>query len=186
MGSDLQAASGNKARDQDDKGKIQPGGVVIGEGEEEKEHQGVAEGGGMDTDLEKDIAEKSGDQRQEGTRQKLDGYFGGVGQVLKRIPGPEIEDHGDDIGNDPFLLVAEKHGGKEQIQAPHQEYGEKGEKDVAGDDRNEAEYAGLVIELRKGHRMNEEEEGHHVAANKKGMEEVGEKIRCKPRCACHS
>src|SRR5580698_910143 len=107
----------------------------------------------MDADLEPDIAEEGADQRQERTSEELDGNFRGIGQVLKRIPGPEIEDHGDDIGNDPFFLVAEVHGCKEQFQPPHQEYGEKREKYIAGYDRNKAEYAGEMIELRKSERM---------------------------------
>ena len=79
MGSDFKAAGGNKTRNQDDNGEIEAGSVVIGEGEEEKEHQGAAEGGGMYTDLEKDIAEKCADQRQEGARQELNGNFRGIG-----------------------------------------------------------------------------------------------------------
>jgi hypothetical protein len=75
----------------------------------------------------------------------------------------------------------EVHGGNKKLQAPHYKYGEKGEKDVTGYDRNHPEYVRQVIELGKGNRMDEEQKGHHVATDKKGVKEIGKKTRGKSR-----
>jgi len=139
----------------------------------------------MDADLEPDIAEEGADQREEGAGEKLYGRFGDIRKVLIQDPGPPIKDHGDDIRNDAFPLVAEVHGGNKQFQPPHQEDGEKREKDVAGEDRNQPEYAGHVIEFGKGDRMDKDQESHHVAADKERMKEIRKKSRGISRYTSH-
>jgi hypothetical protein len=135
----------------------------------------------MDADLEPDIAEKGPDQREEGTRKKVNGRLRHIREILVQDPGPPIEDHRDDIGNDAFSLIAEVHRGHEKFQPPHHKHRKQGEKDVTGQDCNKPEYAGYVVEFSEGHRMDEDEEGHHIAAYKKGMEEIRKKTRGKSR-----
>ena len=99
----------------------------------------------MDADLKPDIAHESADQREKGTRQKVNGRLRHVGKVLIQDPGPPIKDHGDDIGYDALPLVAQIHRCHKKFQPPHQEHGEKREKDITGDDREQPEYAGNVV-----------------------------------------
>src|SRR5580658_1838538 len=91
--------------------------------EEEEEHEGAAHGHGVHTYFEVDVAEPACADSQEGAKEKMDrdDRDGGIiGHPHKNEPGPEVKDHGRDIGDEPFPLGPEHHGANEP-EPPHEE-----------------------------------------------------------------
>jgi hypothetical protein len=171
IGDDEACRTDQPCRKQDD-GEIETGSIVIGKGEQKKEHERAAHSDGMHADLEPDIAKPGAADRQEGPQQEMNGHLRNIWQVPEDIPGPKVKDHSDQVGNDPFLFRTEENGLNE-FQPPQQKDGKSGQKNITEYDIDEPEKFQLSIEIGKGNRMHEDQEGHHIAADKKRMKYIG-------------
>jgi len=171
IGDDEARGTDQSCREQDD-GEVEAGSIFVGKGEQEKEHECAAHSNSMHADLEPDIAKPGAADRQEGPQQEMDGRLGDIGQVLEDIPGPPVKDHCDQIGNDPFLLRAEENG-LNQFQPPQQKNGKSRQENITEYDIEEPEQLQLSVEIGKGDRMHEDQERHHIAADKERMKYIG-------------
>src|SRR4051794_39070064 len=99
----------------------------------------------MHTDLKIDITDPAAAEGQKGAQKKVDSYGGAVGKVLVYVPGPPVEDHRDDIGNDPLLLRAEMHGSY-KAQAPEQEDGKGGKERITKKNVQKTKDLDLMVE----------------------------------------
>lgn len=171
IGNDETRRTDQPCRKQDD-GEVEAGSIVVGKGKQEKEHERAAHSDSMHADLEPDIAKPGAADRQEGPQQEMNGHLRNICQVLKDIPGPPVKDHSDQVGNDPFLLRT-KENGLNEFQPPQQKDGKSRQKDITEYDIEEPEKLELSIEIGKGDRMHEDQEGHHIAADKERMKYIG-------------
>jgi len=171
IGDDEARCTNQPCREESD-GEVEAGSIVVGKGEQEKEHERAAHSDSMHADLEPDIAKPGAADRQERPQQEMDGRLGDIGQVLEDIPGPPVKDHSDEVGNDPFLFRTEENGLNE-LQPPQQKDGKSRQKDITEHDIEEPEHLQLPIEIGKRDRMHEDQEGHHIAADKERMKYIG-------------
>jgi len=60
-----------------------------------------------------------------------------------------------------------------ELQPPQQKDGKSRQKDITEHDIEEPEHLQLPIEIGKRDRMHEDQEGHHIAADKERMKYIG-------------
>lgn len=171
-----ETGGGDETGGEDGDGQVKSGGIAVREGKKNKEHEGAAYGDAVHADLKIDITDPSAAKGQEGAQKEMYGYSRAVRQVLVYVPGPPIEDHRDDVRNDPLLLRAEMHG-LYKTQPPEQEDGKGGEQSITKGDVEKTEDLDPVVEAREGIGMKKDEKGHDIAGDKQRMEEISYQLR---------